>query len=157
MVDTVSPEVRSRMMAAVKGKDTKPEVTLRKALHALGYRYRLHKRIGKARPDVTLARYSATIFVHGCFWHGHDLCRLSRMPKSNVTFWSDKIGRNRRRDKDNIEELEATGWRVAVVWECAMRDLGAQAVAEALQVWLTSGSSEIELRGPRFADGERQK
>nr|WP_250807285.1 very short patch repair endonuclease [Neorhizobium tomejilense] len=154
MADTVTPEVRSRMMAAVRSRDTKPEIAIRKALHAMGFRFRVHARIGKARPDLKLTRYRAVVFVHGCFWHGHDDCRLSRAPKSNVGFWSGKIEGNMARDARNLEELAQGGWRIAVIWECAVRDLGAEAVTGQLAVWLTkTGVVTFELRSHRHASG----
>lgn len=148
MVDTVTPEVRSRMMAAVKSRDTAPEMALRKTLHAKGFRYRVHSRIGKSRPDMSLSKFRAAVFVHGCFWHGHAACRLSRTPKSNVGFWTEKIERNSARDTRNLMELEAAGWRVAVVWECAVRDLGIEAVADMVADWLPGNGGGLEIRSP---------
>lgn len=149
MVDTVSREVRSRMMAAVRSKDTSIETSVRKALHAIGFRYRLHKRIGKSRPDILLLKHSAAIFVHGCFWHGHVGCRYARMPKSNVEFWATKIERNMARDVRNEEETVELGWRVAIVWECAIRDLGVTVVRDRLADWLKDGEGRVEIRGER--------
>lgn len=146
MVDTVTPEVRSRMMAAVKSRDTSTETSIRKALHAIGFRYRVHKRIGKSRPDFLLPKYSAAIFVHGCFWHGHAECRYARIPKSNVEFWTTKIERNVARDARNEDELGAMGWRIALVWECAIRDLGVIQVSHQIADWLRGGGERLEVR-----------
>lgn len=137
-------------MAAVKGRDTKPEIAVRKALHALGFRFRLHVRIGRARPDIVLPRYRVVIFVHGCFWHGHGECRLSRTPKSNVQFWTEKIEGNMRRDATNIARLLEEGWRVGVIWECAVRDGGSESVARHVAAWLREGGPpRIEMRSRR--------
>jgi DNA mismatch endonuclease (patch repair protein) len=157
MVDTVTPEVRSRMMAAVKSKDTSVETSVRKAIHAVGFRYRIHKRIGKSRPDILLPKHSAAIFVHGCFWHGHVGCRYSRMPKSNVEFWVTKIERNMARDIRNEHEMADLGWRVAIVWECAVRDLGVTAVRDRIADWLVDGREKLELRSRgETSAGERR-
>lgn len=121
MSDVVSKAKRSQMMSGIKGKDTKPEVILRKALYADGYRYRKHAKDIKAKPDIVLRKYNALIFVHGCYWHGHEDCKLFRLPKSNVEFWSEKISKNMERDKRQQKELIQAGWRVLVVWECSLR------------------------------------
>lgn len=121
MVDRVSPEVRSRMMSAVRRKDTKPELQIRKGLHALGLRYRLHSAELPGRPDIVLRKYRAAIFVHGCFWHGHG-CRRSKRPSSNEEYWGKKIARNRARDTQVIKALGGMGWRCLVIWECALRN-----------------------------------
>jgi len=118
--DLFSPEKRSEIMRAVKGKDTKPEITLRKALHRLGYRYRLNVRDLPGKPDLVFPKYKAVIFVHGCFWHGHACKRGRRTPKTNRAYWSEKIARNRARDKKNAAALKAAGWRVITVWECEL-------------------------------------
>jgi DNA mismatch endonuclease (patch repair protein) len=140
------------MMAAVKSKDTSAETRVRKSLHAIGFRYSLHKKIGTSRPDVLLPKHSAAIFVHGCFWHGHRGCRYARMPKSNVAFWESKIARNMARDIRNAEEMAGLGWRVAIVWECAIRDLGVAIVRDRLAEWLMDGGKQLEIKG----DGEER-
>ena len=124
MADVVSPEVRSRMMSGIRGKNTKPELILRKGLHAMGVRYRLHVRM-PGRPDMVVPSLNAVIFVHGCFWHGHDCARGARAPRTNAAYWSAKIARNRARDEANLKALAAQGWRTIVVYECALRDLHA--------------------------------
>ncbi|MBY3433758.1 DNA mismatch endonuclease Vsr [Rhizobium laguerreae] len=153
MVDTVAPEVRSRMMAAVKSKDTSIETAVRKALHAAGFRYRIHKKIGKSRPDILLPKHSAAIFVHGCFWHGHAGCRYSRTPKSNIEFWTTKIERNMVRDAHNEEEMAGMGWRVALVWECAIKDLGVAQVSGRIADWLRGRSERLEIKSDGVTGG----
>jgi len=118
-MDIVSPQQRSRMMAAVRSKDTKPELFLRRALHALGYRYRLHRRDLPGSPDLVFPGKRAVIFVHGCFWHGHD-CPAAKLPTTRADFWRDKIAGNRRRDAAALERLREQGWRALVVWECEL-------------------------------------
>ncbi|MCH5238482.1 MAG: DNA mismatch endonuclease Vsr, partial [Muribaculaceae bacterium] len=100
MADTMTPEQRHKCMAAIKGKDTKPEMIVRKYLHSLGYRYGLHNKKLPGSPDLVLRKYKTVIFIHGCFWHGHEGCKYYRLPKSNVEFWQDKITRNRQRDRE---------------------------------------------------------
>lgn len=121
MADTMTPEQRHRCMAAIKGKNTKPELMVRRYLHALGLRYSLHSRRLPGKPDLVFTRLRTVIFVNGCFWHGHDNCHAFKMPKSRTAYWTEKIGRNRRRDAENIAKLQAMGWNVIVVWECQLR------------------------------------
>ncbi len=119
MTDKVSAADRSRMMAAVRGKNTKPELAVRSALFAAGYRFRLHRRDLPGSPDIVLPRYRLAVFVHGCFWHGHD-CTRGRRPASNVEFWNAKLDRNRARDCASRTALEAAGWTVAIIWQCSV-------------------------------------
>lgn len=121
MADTMTPEQRHNCMAAIKGKDTKPELIVRKYLFSRGLRFRIQVRKLPGRPDIVLPKYRTVIFVNGCFWHGHEECRYYRLPKSNVDFWQEKIERNRARDARNEAELKALGWRVLRVWECDIR------------------------------------
>jgi len=121
VADIVAPAVRSRMMASIRSRDTKPEMAVRRYLHGLGFRYRLSPRELPGRPDLVLPRYKAAIFVHGCFWHGHDSCRLAKMPTSRVEFWTTKISATKKRDATETTKLRALGWRVAIIWECALR------------------------------------
>ena len=149
MADIVSAEVRSRMMANIRGKNTKPELILRKALHAAGFRYRLHVRALPGTPDIILPRYRAVIFVHGCFWHGHD-CPLFRWPATRTDFWREKIARNQTVDARNEKQLENLDWRLAIVWECALKGKASQPLADviaACALWLRSDDRRIEIRG----------
>ncbi|MGY1519000.1 very short patch repair endonuclease [Luteimonas sp. A482] len=149
MADTVSPEVRSRMMSGIRGKDTKPEWLVRRALHARGFRYRLHDRRLAGHPDLVFPRHQAVVFVHGCFWHGHEGCRYFRLPGSRTDFWEGKITRNRSNDAKNHASLRQAGWRVANVWECALRGAGhdAGAVADTLAAWIRGDQATLEIRG----------
>ena len=124
MVDVVSKEKRSQMMAGIRGKNTKPEIIVRKMLFANGYRFRINKKIGNARPDIVLPKWKLCIFVHGCFWHRHEGCKYSAIPKSNQKFWHAKFKQNRLRDSRNHAELKEAGWHVLVIWECETRKPG---------------------------------
>lgn len=115
--------VRSRTMAAVRSKDTKPEMLVRRLAHRLGYRFRLHRKDLPGKPDLVFSSRKAIIFVDGCYWHGHDCKRGARTPKTNVDYWRAKIGRNMARDAANIVALEARGWRVLTLWECELKDV----------------------------------
>lgn len=121
MADTMTPEQRSRCMAAVKGRDTKPEMVVRKYLFSRGLRFRVQVRKLPGNPDIVLTKYKTVIFVDGCFWHGHEGCKYFRLPKSNVDFWKEKIERNIARDTRCETELKALGWHVIRVWECEIR------------------------------------
>jgi DNA mismatch endonuclease (patch repair protein) len=137
------------MMAGIKGKDTKPEMLIRLGLHALGFRYRLHDRRLPGRPDMVLPRWRAAILVHGCFWHRHD-CHLFRWPGTREEFWRDKIGRNVKNDARVVAELEARGWRVATVWECALKGrtrLEPSDVMRNLATWIRSGRNTLTIEG----------
>lgn len=111
-------------MASIRSVDTRPERALRRLVHGMGYRYRLHRRDLPGKPDLVFRSRRAVVFVHGCFWHGHEGCSLARLPKSRVDFWKKKLDGNRERDSRVIAELKAMGWRVLVVWECELKDLG---------------------------------
>ncbi len=120
MVDIVTPAVRSRMMSGIRSKNTRHEVKIRKALHAAGFRYRLHRRDLPGTPDITLPRYRAVVFVHGCFWHGHD-CHLFKWPSTRPEFWAAKIRSNQKRDLESVRQLLGVGWRICTIWECSLR------------------------------------
>ncbi len=120
MPDTMTREQRHFCMSRIRGKDTRPEMVVRKWLHAKGFRYSLHSRKLPGCPDIVLRRFHTVIFVNGCFWHGHPGCGKFRMPRSNVEFWEEKIRRNKERDAKEIAELERLGWNVSVVWECEL-------------------------------------
>ncbi len=110
-------------MSRISGKNTKPELIVRKLLHRMGYRFRLHRKDLPGKPDIVLPRYRTVIFVHGCFWHGHPGCKRSKRPSTNIEFWNEKLDKNIRRDKENISALESSGWRVLVIWACEINDL----------------------------------
>ncbi len=118
MTDNLTTEERSRVMAAVKGKNTTPELRVRRALHGLGYRFRLQRKDLPGKPDIVLPRYKLCILVHGCFWHQHPGCKRATIPDVNREFWMEKFAKNSRRDEVVRRELEALGWRVRVIWEC---------------------------------------
>lgn len=115
-------------MSRVRGKDTGPEMRLRRLVHGMGYRYRLHVRDLPGKPDLVFASRKAVIFMHGCFWHRHEGCKLARMPKSRLAFWKNKLETNRLRDEENQRRLHALGWRYLVVWECQLKDMEALAM-----------------------------
>jgi DNA mismatch endonuclease (patch repair protein) len=119
---TESPQQRSRIMRAVKGFDTAPEMTVRRLLHGMGYRYRLHRKDLPGSPDLVFPGVRKVVFVHGCYWHGHDCRRGARVPVHNREYWIRKIARNKDRDRNASRLLKALGWRSFVVWECQMRD-----------------------------------
>lgn len=149
MPDIVDAATRSRMMAGIRSTNTRPELMIRKALHAHGFRYRLHPRNVPGKPDMAFPRYRAAVFVHGCFWHGHD-CPLFRLPGTRRDFWAAKITRNRQRDAAVAGQLKQAGWRALTIWECAIRGKNApglaRVVAEAA-AWLGQGTGDHEIRG----------
>ena len=120
MADKITPERRSANMARIRGKDTKPEIALRSALHRQGYRFRKHVKALPGKPDIVFPGRRKVIFVHGCFWHLHPdpNCKDARIPKSRETYWAPKLARNVERDAQQIAELESGGWNVLIVWEC---------------------------------------
>lgn len=148
MIDIVDSATRSKMMSGIRGRNTKPEILVRSMLHRQGFRFRLYVRELPGKPDIVLPRYHAIIFVHGCFWHGHD-CSLFKMPQTRQDFWRNKISRNRINDHKAKEALLAAGWRVGIVWECAIRGSGKDvvSVAHCIGEWLHSEEKEIEVRG----------
>lgn len=121
VVDRLSPEKRSALMSRIGPKNTKPELTVRRLLHAAGWRYRLHRKGLPGTPDIVFGPRKVALFVHGCFWHGHH-CRLGRLPKTRPEFWSEKIAGNRARDARKVEQLMAQGWRVMTVWQCSLKN-----------------------------------
>lgn len=146
MTDIVDSETRSRMMAGIRGKDTKPELALRRSLHALGFRYRLHAKGMPGKPDLVLPKFKAVIFVHGCFWHRHPGCRYASTPATRPEFWASKFGANVARDRAARSALLLAGWRVATIWECAMRsETGVAAARDIVAGWLQSGGRELEV------------
>ena len=148
MTDVFDARKRSEIMASISGKDTKPELMLRKALHRIGYRYRIHDRSLPGKPDIVFRRFNAVVFVHGCFWHGHD-CPLFRMPSSNEQYWKEKINNNRRRDAQVNSQLLEKGWRILTVWECSLKGktrLNFDSLISAIEAWLISESNFLEIR-----------
>lgn len=121
MTDKLTKEQRHRNMAAIRGKDTKPEILVRKFLFSRGFRYRLNHPRLPGHPDIVLRKYRTVVFVNGCFWHGHDNCRYFRLPKTNVDFWQKKIERNKKRDIKEQHQLASMGWHCITVWECQLR------------------------------------
>ena len=120
-MDRLTSERRSALMSKVRGKNTTPEIVVRKLAHRLGFRFRLHRRDLPGSPDIVFPSRRAVIFVHGCFWHGHE-CSKGRLPKSNQAFWSEKIERNKERDGQNARALRRLGWRVLAIWQCELKD-----------------------------------
>lgn len=145
MADVVDAATRSRMMAAIRGKDTRPEVALRSALHRHGFRFRLHDPALPGRPDIVMKRYRAAVFVHGCFWHRHVNCRLAYNPKSRMEFWAAKFDATVRRDVQQRNALIEKGWRVATVWECSLRAFGTDSVVAQLADWLRGSAATIDI------------
>ena len=137
------------MMAGIRGKDTKPELLIRSELHRRGFRFRVHRSDLPGKPDIVLPKFGAVILVHGCFWHGHD-CHLFRWPKTREKFWREKIGSNVARDRKQFGELREAGWRVAIIWECALKGrdrLRPELVVDCCARWLESEEQEMGLRG----------
>lgn len=128
MMDMVSPEKRSRMMAGIKGKNTKPEIVVRKIVHAMGFRFRLHRKDLPGSPDLVFPRLRRVIFVHGCFWHRHPGCKFAYTPKSNTQFWLEKLEGNTQRDALALKMLDAMDWEALIVWECEISDQSALAL-----------------------------
>jgi DNA mismatch endonuclease (patch repair protein) len=148
MADSMTAAERSAMMGRIKGKDTRPELTVRRILHAAGFRYRLHAKDLPGRPDIVLSSRRTLVFVNGCFWHGHD-CHGTRLPKSNRRFWNAKIKANMACDARNLAECRRLGWRVLVVWECALRGRGRWsllALGEEICRWLTLDFRRVTIR-----------
>lgn len=136
MVDIVDTETRSRIMRNIRGKDTKPELLLRRALHARGFRYRLHCKGLPGRPDLLFHKYRAAIFVHGCFWHRHPGCSRATTPATRADFWQNKFAENTARDQRNIEQLRSASWRVLVVWECELAKNALAPTVQSVADWL---------------------
>jgi DNA mismatch endonuclease (patch repair protein) len=136
------------MMSGIRGKNTRPEVRLRRELHAMGFRFRLHDRRLPGRPDIVLPKWRVAIEVHGCFWHRHEGCRYATTPATRPEFWQEKFATNVARDLRTREKLQDAGWRTAIVWECGLRTRGLQPMMTHLHQWILSGSDHIELPKP---------
>lgn len=146
MTDVVKPEKRSQMMSGIKGKNSLPEMLVRKVLFASGYRFRLHRRDLPGTPDIAMPGLKIAIFVHGCFWHAHQGCKFAKMPSTRTEFWTTKLRGNVERDQRAINKLAEMGWRVLNVWECSTRDKEAVAGLHiALQQWINSDAGLGEI------------
>lgn len=153
MVDVVTPETRSRMMSGIRGKNTKPELLIRKLLHSKGFRYRLHDSKLPGKPDIVLPRYRAVILIHGCFWHGHD-CHLFKWPSSNEFFWKEKLTKNKSVDERSYQQLQVAGWRILTIWECALKGKqkrSVEQIADDIITWLNTDAGDFEIRGANDA------
>ena len=128
-MDNLSPSERSKIMARVRSKNSRPEMVVRRLIHAEGYRYRLHVQDLPGCPDMVFRGRRKVIFVHGCFWHRHESCALARMPKSRIDFWAPKLEANKKRDERNKRHLEDEGWTVMTIWECEISDTGRLKIA----------------------------
>ncbi len=149
MSDVASSETRRQMMSGIQGKDTKPEIIVRKALHGRGFRYRLHVKSLPGKPDLIFPKYNAVLQVNGCFWHGHN-CHLFKWPSTRADFWRNKILGNKERDAKNKFELEKLGWRVLTIWECAVKGKHRQPIdilIEQIAEWLVLKKNSNEVRG----------
>ena len=144
MPDVVDQATRSRMMAGIGGRNTRPELVLRRALHSRGLRYRLHDRKLPGTPDLVFRQFGAVCFVHGCFWHRHAGCPRARTPATRPEFWQRKFDVNTERDQRNSSRLLQAGWRVAIIWECALRKGSEPGIALQLEQWLRGTEREFE-------------
>lgn len=148
-MDKVSSEKRSTMMAGIKGKNTRGEIAIRKGLHKLGFRYQLHRKDLPGKPDLVFPKHHAVIFVNGCFWHAHG-CHMFKWPSTHADFWKEKIGTNKIRDARNIQACIALGWKVLVIWECALRGKTRRNFDEVINTtanWLLYDSQSAEIEG----------
>jgi len=158
MVDVVDQKTRSRMMSGIRSKNTKPELLIRKGLHARGFRFRLHDKHLPGKPDLVLPKYSAVIFVHGCFWHRHD-CHLFKWPKTRREFWHKKLLRNQEKDVESYASLKKDGWYILTIWECALKGRTRRSLDEVLDMaadWLVNGRRDRQIRGGRPWPGQQQ-
>ena len=148
MVDVVDTATRSRMMSTIRGRNTKPEILVRKALFAAGFRFRLHRRDLAGAPDIVLPGRRIAVFIHGCFWHRHEACRYAKLPATRADFWANKLNGNVTRDLLAIDALRTDGWRVLIVWECAIRDRESLAhLSQSLAAWIDGPDALGEIRG----------
>lgn len=150
MTDVHTPAIRSKNMQAISNRNTKPGLLVRKLLHSRGFRFRLNVKTLPAKPDIVFPKYRAVILVNGCFWHGHD-CPVFKWPKTRTEFWKEKITGNQQRDKRNLRDLQAAGWRVLTLWECALKGrykLPLDVIADLIENWLlVGGDTSIEIQG----------
>jgi len=152
MADVVDSKTRSLMMSGIRSKNTKPELLIRKGLHARGFRFRLHDKLLPGKPDLVLPKYSAVIFVHGCFWHRHD-CHLFKWPKTRREFWHKKLLRNQEKDVESYASLKKDGWYILTIWECALKGRTRKPLDKVLDMaadWLVSGQRDRQIKGGRL-------
>lgn len=154
-MDSVDSQTRSRIMASVRGKNTRPEIAFRKELFSRGFRFRVCSVRLPGKPDLVLSKYRAAIFVHGCLWHWHG-CNRSRMPSTNVEYWTSKISRNQERDAENIAALLKMGWRVLIVWECTLKARTLSAVVDLAAQWICSSTEKVGTIDLFHQDGSPQ-
>ena len=140
MTDTLTQQERSERMSRIRGKDSASEMRLRRMIHGMGFRYRLHVKTLPGTPDLVFPARKAVIFMHGCFWHRHQDCRLARMPKSRVAYWREKLEANKRRDDENVRRLNELGWRVLVVWECQIKEKDLNEISNVVRRFLADGT-----------------
>ena len=153
MPDVFDAAERSRIMARIKTKNTAPEVKLRSILHRHGFRFRLNRKDLPGKPDIVLPKYKAVIFVHGCFWHGHD-CKRGRRPQTNAEFWNQKIDENMKRDKLDVIKLRELGWRVLVVWQCELKKHDQDALVLRLKEFLFGGKRRCITIKSKMKEGD---
>lgn len=146
---------RSEMMARIGAKDTKPEMLIRRGLHARGLRYRIHVGSLPGRPDIVLPRFRSVIFIHGCFWHAHEGCKYFRIPRTRSEFWKAKLLGNHQRDVEKVEQLKLDGWRVLTVWECATKSNSVDFLVNTIVSWLEDGDLVGEISG-EISSGQRE-
>lgn len=154
--EKLSPETRSRMMSGIRSRNTQPELLVRRFLHSSGFRFRLFRKDLPGRPDIVLPRWKVIVFVNGCFWHAHQGCALFRIPKTRTKFWTDKLSRNSLRDKAATQKLLAMAWRVAVVWDCALRD-DAPGTLQSLTKFIRSGDEFADFSANPLATSARHE
>jgi DNA mismatch endonuclease, patch repair protein len=150
LADIVDKATRSRMMSGIRSRNTRPEMKVRSALHRAGFRFRLHAQRLPGKPDLVFPKHHAVLFVHGCYWHRHEGCRIASTPSTNREFWVGKFEANIVRDRQARQALLAAGWRVAVVWECATRKMPMETIASNVGEWLKGGDATFEI--PESAD-----
>ena len=158
MGDIVDKSTRSRMMSNIRGKNTQPELAIRYGLHGMGFRYRLHDNRLPGRPDIVFPKYKAVMFVNGCFWHMHH-CHLFKWPSTRKGFWREKLEANAARDQRKVRECEAGGWKVLVIWECALKGKSRRGLQEVLQTasaWLQYDPASAEITGRQAYDISRE-
>ncbi len=148
MVDRIDKATRSRTMAAIRSRDTKPERWVRSELHKQGFRFRLHNKKLPGSPDLVLRKYNAVIFINGCFWHQHQHCKVAHIPETRREFWEKKFARNVARDQKVLYQLKVMGWRAAIVWECGLKKKIEDETLQQLAGWLRGCSEYIEIPAP---------